>query len=115
VSIKNINSLQMQPASHSLGAEPVLFGEAFTAEDFVGQWAFVEYVTVPVGSAIPVHRHDQDEELYFVIQGHGLLTLDQQQVNVGPGELAACRKGSSHGLRNTSDQEIRLLVVGIPA
>jgi uncharacterized cupin superfamily protein len=115
MSIKNINSLQMQPAGHSLGAEPVLFGEAFTDQDFVGKWGFVEYVTVPVGSAIPVHRHTQDEELYIIFEGYGMLTLDDQQTEVGPGDLAACRKGGSHGLRNTSEEEIQLLVVGIPA
>jgi mannose-6-phosphate isomerase-like protein (cupin superfamily) len=115
MSIKNINSLEMQPAGHSQGDAPVLFGEAFTAQDFVGKWGFVEYVTVPVRSAIPVHPHEQDEELYFIFQGKGILTLDGQQVEVEAGDLVACRKGSSHGLQNTCSQEIRLLVVGIPA
>lgn len=112
--IKNIDSLEMQPAGHSQGDEPVLFGEAFTDSDFVGRWGFVEYVTVPVRSAIPVHPHEQDEELYFIFQGRGTLTLDGQQVKVGAGDLIACRKGSSHGLQNTSSEEIKLLVVGIP-
>jgi uncharacterized cupin superfamily protein len=113
--VKNISALEMQPASHSIGDQPVLFGEAFTARDFVGEWSFVEYVTVPAGSAIPVHLHEHDEELYFIFQGQGILTLDDQQVEVKAGDLAACQKGSSHGLRNTSGQVIKLLVVGIPA
>jgi mannose-6-phosphate isomerase-like protein (cupin superfamily) len=111
--IKNIESLSMQPASHSRGDEPVLFAEAFTGNDFEGDWGFVEYVTVPVGSAIPVHRHDQDEEIYFIIEGAGVLTLDGQEVQVGAGDLAACRLGSSHGLVNASQQEMKLIVVGI--
>jgi uncharacterized cupin superfamily protein len=113
--IKNIQSLKMQRAGHSLGAEPVLFGEAFNGKDFTGNWGFVEYVTVPVGSAIPVHRHEADEEIYFIFEGEGILTLDGQEARVGVGDLSACRLGSSHGLRNTSSQEIKLLVVGIPA
>lgn len=115
MSIKNIGSLRMQPASHSVGDQPVLFAEAFTGEDFQGSWGFVEYVTVPVGSAIPVHRHDADEEIYFIFQGEGVLTLDGQETQVGAGDLTACRLGSSHGLANTSQQEIELIVVGIPA
>jgi mannose-6-phosphate isomerase-like protein (cupin superfamily) len=114
MSIKNIGALELQPAGHSFGDEPVLFAEAFTGSDFEGNWGFVEYVTVPVASAIPVHRHDEDEEIYFIFQGEGLLTLDGQQVPVGVGDLAACRLGSSHGLVNTSHQEMKLLVVGIP-
>jgi uncharacterized cupin superfamily protein len=113
MSIQKISALQMQPAGHSLGAEPVLFGEAFSGQDFSGNWGFVEYVTVPVGSAIPVHKHDQDEELYFIFEGEGILTLDDREVRVGAGDLAACRLGSSHGLKNTAEQEIKLIVVGI--
>jgi mannose-6-phosphate isomerase-like protein (cupin superfamily) len=92
-----------------------MFGEAFSGKEFSGNWGFVEYVTVPAGSAIPVHTHDQDEEVYFIFEGEGILTLDGQEVQVGVGDLATCRLGSSHGLRNTSDREIKLIVVGIPA
>ena len=114
MSIKNIQCLTMEPASHSSGREPVLFGEAFTDKDFVGNWGFVEYVTVPPQSAIPVHRHDQDEELYFIFEGSGIMTIDGQEHEVGAGDFTICRLGRSHGLRNTSQQEIKLIVVGIP-
>jgi mannose-6-phosphate isomerase-like protein (cupin superfamily) len=114
MSTKNIRSLTMQPAGHSLGAEPVLFAEVFSGEDFAGNWGFVEYVTVPVGSTIPVHKHDEDEEVYFIFEGRGMLTLDDKETSVEEGDLVACRLGSSHGLRNTSDREIKLIVVGIP-
>ena len=114
MSTKNIRSLRMQPAGHSLGADPVLFAEAFNGEDFAGDWGHVEYVTLPVGSTIPVHKHEEDEEIYFIFEGRGMLTLDGKESSVGEGDLMACRQGSSHGLRNTSDQEIKLIVVGIP-
>lgn len=112
--IKNIRSLAMQPAGHSSGPEPVLFGSAFSGEDFRGRWGFVEYVTVPPSSAIPVHRHEKDEELYFIFEVAGVMTIDDQKYEVGPGDLAICRQGSSHGLENTCSQQIRLIVVGIP-
>jgi mannose-6-phosphate isomerase-like protein (cupin superfamily) len=112
--IKNIQSLTMQPAGHSSGPESVLFAEAFTGEDFKGKWGFVEYVTVPPKSAIPVHKHEEDEELYFIFEGSGLMTIDGQGYEVGAGDLAICCLGSSHGLRNTSQQAIKLIVVGVP-
>jgi mannose-6-phosphate isomerase-like protein (cupin superfamily) len=105
----------MQLAGHSSGPEPVLFAEAFTGADFKGTWGFVEYVTVPPKSAIPIHKHEQDEELYFIFEGSGIMTIDGQEQKVGVGDLAICRLGSSHGLRNTAQQEIKLIVVGIPA
>ncbi len=112
--VKNVHRLSMLPASQSSGAEPVQFAEAFGAKDFLGKWGHVEYVTVPPGSAIPVHKHEVDEEIYFVLEGEGVLTTDGEEVQVGPGDLASCRSGSSHGLRNTKAAQIELIVVGIP-
>ena len=112
--VRSIQSLTMQLAGHSSGPEPVLFAEAFTGEDFKGKWGFVEYVMVPPKSAIPVHKHEKDEELYFIFEGSGLMTIDGQEYEVGAGDLAICCLGSSHGLRNTSQQDIKLIVVGVP-
>jgi len=112
--VKNALTLPMKAATHSAGKEPVRFAEAYGEQDFVGKWGCVEYVAVPAGSSIPVHRHDQDEEIYFIFEGEGILTVDGEEVRVGPGALAACRQGGSHGLVNTSEREIRLIVVAIP-
>jgi uncharacterized cupin superfamily protein len=112
--VKNVLTLPMKAATHSAGQEPVRFAEAFGGQDFLGKWGCVEYVAVPAGSSIPVHKHDQDEEIYFIFEGEGILTVDGKEVRVGPGAVAACRRKGSHGLTNTSEREIRLIVVAIP-
>jgi mannose-6-phosphate isomerase-like protein (cupin superfamily) len=111
--VEHIDDLPMQPASHSEGELPVLFGTAFMGELFKGRWGDVEYVTVPPGSAIPIHKHEQDEEVYFIFAGTGLLTIDGKEYQVGPGVFSACPAGSAHGLRNNGSQEIRLIVIGV--
>jgi uncharacterized cupin superfamily protein len=112
--VKNALTLPMIAATHSAGREPVRCAEVYGGQDFQGNWGCVEFVAVPAGSSIPVHRHDLDEEIYFIFEGEGILTVDGEEVRVGPGALAACRQGSSHGLDNTSEREIRLIVVAIP-
>lgn len=51
--IKNVFELAMQPAGHSVGADPVRFAEALHSQDFAGKWGFVEYVTVPPEAPSP--------------------------------------------------------------
>ncbi len=112
--VEHIDDLQMQPASHSEGESPILFGAAFVGEQFMGRWGHVEYVTVPPSSAIPIHEHQQEEEVYFIFGGTGILTVDGSEHRVGPGVLTACPAGGAHGLRNDGTEEIRLIVVASP-
>jgi mannose-6-phosphate isomerase-like protein (cupin superfamily) len=111
--VEDIRDLHMQAASHSRGDSAVCFGEAFKGEQFKGQWSHVEYVTVPPGSAIPVHEHQREEEIYFIFSGTGVLTVDGSDHRVGPGILTLCPAGCAHGLRNVGSEEIKLIVVGV--
>jgi len=111
--VEHITDLPMQPASHSSGARPVLFGTAFLYEQFKGPWSHVEYVTVPAGSAIPIHSHEREEEVYFIVSGTGTLTVDGKPWQVRPGVLAACPAGHSHGLSNDGEDDLTLIVVGV--
>lgn len=57
--------------------------------------------TLMPGAAVPVHTHENDEEVYFFISGNGLY-IDNKGVKhpVGPGDAAFCLRGESHGLEN---------------
>jgi quercetin dioxygenase-like cupin family protein len=80
------------------------------AGDFETALEFVEYVELPPATSIGRHTHGDDEELYFVIEGTGRMTLESDEVAVGPGDLVFNPRGGTHALRNDSDGTIRLLV-----
>jgi mannose-6-phosphate isomerase-like protein (cupin superfamily) len=63
------------------------------------------------GSAIGLHPHSGDEEVYFVISGTGIMEVDGEEQAVGPGSAVLTLSGSRHGLRNTGDGELRIAVV----
>ena len=64
------------------------------------------------GVSIGAHRHDH-EEYYYILSGRGTITLDGQQVAVGPGDVTAVYPGGSHGLENTGTEDMRVIVVGL--
>jgi mannose-6-phosphate isomerase-like protein (cupin superfamily) len=76
---------------------------------------FIDLSVLPVGADIGLHTHTPDnEEIYIVISGRGLMTLDGRQFEVGPGHVIVNRPGGTHGLRNVGDVELRLVVLEVP-
>ncbi len=65
------------------------------------------------GVSVGIHDHHHDEEYYYIISGMGIMTLDGKEFEVGPGDTAAVYSGGSHGLRNHSDCDLRILVVSV--
>jgi mannose-6-phosphate isomerase-like protein (cupin superfamily) len=71
---------------------------------------FVDFVEIPPASSIGVHRHGDDEELYFVIEGRGLMTVEDRRYRVGPGDLILNPRFGTHGLLNDRDRPMKVLV-----
>jgi len=61
------------------------------------------------GSAIGYHEQKEDE-IYYVLSGRGVMTLDGKAVDVGPGTAILTRPGSSHGLKQVGSDDLVILV-----
>ena len=61
------------------------------------------------GSAIGYHLQKEDE-IYYVLSGHGTLTIDGKAVEVGPGDAVLTRPGSSHGLKQTGPEDLVIMI-----
>ena len=73
------------------------------------------YGPLPPGTSIGKHRHGQDEELYLVLEGEGLMELDGVEFPVRPGSVILNKPHGTHGLRNTSQAVLKLFVVEVRA
>lgn len=83
---------------------------AFVDADLETNLQFVEYVEMPPGTSIGIHTHGDDEELYFIVAGEGVMTVESTEYRVRQGDLVLNPRGGTHGLRNDSDAPIGLLV-----
>ena len=81
--------------------------------DFETDLMFIDYVEVPPGATIGYHRHGDDEELYFIIEGAGVMEVEGVERRVHCGDLILNRRGSAHSLVNDSSVVIRLLVLQV--
>lgn len=63
------------------------------------------------GASIGEHRHEGDQEIYLILEGRGLMIEDGVKYPVESGDLCLTVSGHAHGIINSNDGPMRLLVV----
>jgi mannose-6-phosphate isomerase-like protein (cupin superfamily) len=61
------------------------------------------------GSAIGYHEQHEDE-IYYVLSGKGIMTIDGKSFEVTPGTAVLTRPGSSHGLKQTGADDLVIMI-----
>jgi mannose-6-phosphate isomerase-like protein (cupin superfamily) len=61
------------------------------------------------GSGIGYHEQHEDE-IYYVLSGRGEMTVDGKKFDVTPGTAVLTRPGSSHGLKQTGNEDLVILI-----
>ena len=114
VMIKNFLSTkkQHQQSSHG-GSGAVALYEIWDKADFQSDIDFIDRVVVPPGSNIGFHQHGNNEEMYVILQGTGLMKLEDEEVTVEQGDMILNPRGGSHGLTNNSDGDLDILVIQV--
>lgn len=61
----------------------------------------------------PYHYHHVDEELFIVLEGHGRLRMDGEEVAIGPQDVIACPPGPSgaHQIINDGTEPLVYLAI----
>ena len=76
-------------------------------KESVGATKSVFGVTMfPPGSRHEIHRHPNAEEVEYLVSGTGLAYVDDDVIELGPGEAVFVPQNSYHGFENSSDGEV---------
>jgi len=69
---------------------------------------------LPAGGSTTPHYHVRTEEIYFLLEGQGLMRVGQESAAVGPGDAIAIPPGTSHQITNTGKGVLRFLCCCAP-
>jgi mannose-6-phosphate isomerase-like protein (cupin superfamily) len=95
-----------EPGTHNGGGETI--GYSFFSKTPDLKLVFRKRAFKP-GSAIGYHLQREDE-IYYVLSGRGLMTIDGKEFEVGPGDAILTRPGSSHGLKQAGKEDLVILI-----
>jgi mannose-6-phosphate isomerase-like protein (cupin superfamily) len=95
-----------EPGTHNGGGNTV--GYSFFDKTPNMKFVFRKRALQP-GSGIGYHEQKEDE-VYYVLSGKGVMTLDDKPVDVTPGTAVLTRPGSSHGLKQVGNDDLVVLI-----
>lgn len=61
------------------------------------------------------HRHLNSEEIYYILSGQGLMTVNDENFPVKEKDSICIPPGSSHYIKNTGDTPLHILCMCSPA
>jgi mannose-6-phosphate isomerase-like protein (cupin superfamily) len=105
-------------ALHHDGGERLVIGETtilVRATGEVTEGAYTLFDMVPPLADTPLHVHEQEDELYFVIEGEHVFTVGEEEFHVGPGAVVFGPRGTPHAHRRVMPGAGRVLALTSPA
>jgi quercetin 2,3-dioxygenase len=101
-----------ESSSHPYNPRSEVHGWMISRAAGMGRVA-VNLAWVPPGKESAVfHVHHREEEWAYVLEGRGVIELDEAEHEVGPGDFVAFPPGVAHHVRNTSASDRLLLLEG---
>ena len=69
---------------------------------------------LPCGAATTPHYHPKAEEIYYILEGQGCMTIDDESHDVGPGDAIAIPPKARHQIRNMGRNVLKFLCCCAP-
>ena len=64
----------------------------------------ITWVDCPPGSVQELDRHDNEEQVYVIVRGRGVMIVSDEGQEVAEGTLVFIPPGSPHAIRNDSNE-----------
>lgn len=75
---------------------------------------FCDLYCLKPGQDQRIHRHAESDKIYFVLRGRGLFHIAGEERELGEGEAVIAKPGEDHGVKNSTTENLVLLVFMIP-
>jgi len=69
---------------------------------------------LPSGASTTPHYHPLTEEIYYILEGTGRMTIGGESCDVGPGDAIAIPPGAIHTITTTSQTPLKFLCCCAP-
>jgi len=93
------------------GEGSIEFEHIATTEELKGKCRLFAKLRLEPNASIGLHEHNDEEEIFYILKGTGLVTDDNAEKLVHPGDVVITRGGSSHSIKNNGTSDLELIAV----
>lgn len=80
-------------------------------EEITARTRLCAELILPPGAGIGVHDHMDEDEIYLIQRGRGMMTDGGKEIQVETGDAILTGKGASHSIRNTGQEDLVVTAV----
>jgi len=74
-----------------------------------------EFVCYEPGQATPEHVHPKQDEIFYCVEGRGIMIVDGEEIPLEPTSLILVKAREKHGVRTLPDSRLVLMFTKAPA
>ena len=106
----------LRPMERFRGGEgTAMYRRALDPSVFLTNWSYVDHLVLPPAASEGLHRHQGVEEVYYVINGEGQVTVGAETAAIRQGDAVPLQLGDTHTFRNTGTADLEFMILGVAA
>lgn len=110
--IKKKDDRNVDVRQHMRGGEgAVTVRHYFMPEEIKAKTRLCSELLLPPGSSIGVHDHVDEDEIYIIQRGTGIMTDGGKEIQVEAGDAILTGQGASHSIKNTGAEDLVVTAV----
>jgi len=102
-----------KPNERLYSGEGVLSRRVLGSEVFSTSWDHVDHLIIPAGSSTKEKQLLGYEEVYYVINGAGSVSIDNDRANFVSDDAFYAKLGETTTISNNGNEDLEILVIGI--
>lgn len=95
------------------GSGQALVTEMLSNGEYTGRARLLATITLEPGSSIGEHIHENEEEIFYVIEGTALYNDNGSDINLNKGDACICHSGQKHSIANVDKKDILVIAAVI--
>ena len=103
----------MQRINHNNWIKGKNYQKRILIDELKGKINLIEDVIVVPKGTILCHSHDFTDEIFYITNNSAIMTVNDKEFEVSPGDMIYVSKNESHGFRNESNKEFKMIVFKI--
>ena len=110
--VKREHELKRDTVSGLMGGEGELSRIHFMEPDeFHGRGRLFCRFTIKEGDSIGYHKHEGEQEGYYILKGKALLNDNGTETTLNSGDFALCVPDQSHSIKNIGDTDLEFIAL----